>query len=137
MATATQLSKGTVLNSWKEIAQYLGRGVRTVQRYENDLDLPVRRPRGKSRSAVIAIPDELDAWIRTAPRTAPHKEASSVSVHSVDVDLPKISQVIQQGKELRTRTTQLRADHARVLEVLVKTVEAISQANVGLLSVSE
>ncbi len=31
-----------VLNSWKEIACYLGRGVRTVQRYERDLGLPVR-----------------------------------------------------------------------------------------------
>ena len=131
MATATQVGKGTVLNSWKEIAQYLGRGVRTVQRYENDLDLPVRRPRGKSRSAVIAIPEELDAWVRRAPRTAPGTEAASGSVPTVDINLPRISTVIQQSKGLRTRTMPLRADHARVLEVLVKTVTAISQAHMG------
>ena len=53
-----------VLNSWKEVAEYLGRGVRTVQRWERELGLPVRRPRGKPRSAVIAFKTELDRWLR-------------------------------------------------------------------------
>jgi CheY-like chemotaxis protein len=55
------------LNGWKEIASYLGRGVRTVQRWEADLGLPVRRPRGKDRSAVIALASELDRWLVKAP----------------------------------------------------------------------
>lgn len=57
-----------VLNSWKEIAAYLGRGVRTVQRWEQELGLPVRRPRGKERSAVIALRPDLDAWLHRVPR---------------------------------------------------------------------
>jgi len=56
-----------VLNSWKEVASYMGRGVRTVQRWERELGLPVRRPRGKSRSAVIAFRGELDQWLHRAP----------------------------------------------------------------------
>lgn len=56
-----------ILNSWKEIAQYLGRGVRTVQRWEAELGLPVRRPRGKRRSAVIAVSVELDRWMEHRP----------------------------------------------------------------------
>jgi len=56
-----------VLNSWKEIAQYVGRGVRTVQRWEQFLDFPVRRPHGRSRSAVIALPEEIDDWLKRAP----------------------------------------------------------------------
>jgi hypothetical protein len=56
-----------VLNSWKEIAAYLGRGVRTVQRWEHDLALPVRRPRGKDRSAVIALKSDLDKWLQDTP----------------------------------------------------------------------
>lgn len=56
-----------VLNSWKEISRYLHRGVRTVQRWERELGLPVRRPRGKSRSAVVAVRSELDDWLQTAP----------------------------------------------------------------------
>lgn len=60
-------ASANVLNSWKEIAFYLGRGVRTAQRWERDLGLPVHRPRGKQRSAVLAIPEELDYWIQNTP----------------------------------------------------------------------
>jgi hypothetical protein len=56
-----------ILNSWKEIAAYLGRGVRTVQRWERDMGLPVHRPKGKDRSAVLALAEELDAWLRHTP----------------------------------------------------------------------
>lgn len=57
-----------LLNSWKEIATRLGRGVRTVQRYEQQLGLPVRRPAGRDRSAVMAFSDELDEWLNRAPK---------------------------------------------------------------------
>jgi hypothetical protein len=57
----------TILNGWKEIAAYLGRGTRTAQRWEIDLGLPIRRPRGRERSAVFAIPSEIDEWFRRAP----------------------------------------------------------------------
>src|SRR5215469_14961462 len=56
---------GDILNSWKEVAGYVGRGVRTVQRWEVELGFPVRRPRGKNRSAVIALKPEIDLWLRT------------------------------------------------------------------------
>jgi hypothetical protein len=56
-----------ILNSWKEIANYLGRGVRTVQRWERDSGLPVHRPKGKDRSAVLAFPEELNAWLQQTP----------------------------------------------------------------------
>lgn len=69
MATVSQPAKAAVLNSWKEIASYLGRGVRTVQRYEHELGLPVRRPRGKSRSAVIALTSDLDLWLKRTPQS--------------------------------------------------------------------
>jgi len=56
-----------VLTSWKEIAGYLGRGVRTVQRYEARFGLPIRRPAGTDRSGVMAVSDELDQWLNRAP----------------------------------------------------------------------
>ena len=56
---------GQVLSSWKDIAAYLGRSVRTVQRMEVELGLPVRRPKGHARSSVMAIPQELDAWLKS------------------------------------------------------------------------
>ncbi len=62
-----EIPKAAVCNSWKEIAAYLGRGVRTVQRWEHDLQLPVHRPKGKDRSAVLAFPAELDRWLMGTP----------------------------------------------------------------------
>lgn len=56
-----------ILSTWKEIAAYLNCGVRTVQRWEAELKLPVRRPRGKARSGVIAFRTELDEWLTRAP----------------------------------------------------------------------
>src|SRR5437870_13748804 len=51
------------LTSWKEIAAYLGRDIRTAVRWEKERGLPVRRiPGGKARS-VFAYADELDRWI--------------------------------------------------------------------------
>ena len=58
-----------LLNGWKEIADHLGRGVRTVQRWER-LGLPVRRPNRKNRSAVCAFGEELDDWMGRAPTRA-------------------------------------------------------------------
>ena len=52
------------LDSWKEIAAYLKRGVRTVQRWERVAGLPVRRI-PSTRGAVYAFRAELDQWWRT------------------------------------------------------------------------
>ena len=56
-----------ILNGWKEIALYLGRGVRTVQRWETRAGLPVHRPQGQDRSAVVAFAEELHAWLVQTP----------------------------------------------------------------------
>jgi septal ring factor EnvC (AmiA/AmiB activator) len=50
------------LSFWKEIANYVGKGVRTVQRWEQDHGFPVRRP-AADRGTVIARTAEIDAWI--------------------------------------------------------------------------
>jgi hypothetical protein len=62
--------ESTVLQSWKEIAQYVGRGVRTVQRWEA-YGLPVRRPSGRDRSAVLALKSEIDDWLRSCAKREP------------------------------------------------------------------
>ena len=55
---------GRRLTSWKAIASYLGREVRTVMRWEKERGLPVHRgPDGRS-GVVFADMDELDAWTR-------------------------------------------------------------------------
>jgi hypothetical protein len=50
------------LTSWKAIARFFERDVRTVQRWEKDEGLPVRRHLHQRRSSVYADVDELRAW---------------------------------------------------------------------------
>ena len=54
------------LNGWKEIATYLGRGVRTVQRWEKDVGLPVRRIGTGGGEVVYAQVEEIERWLDSA-----------------------------------------------------------------------
>lgn len=55
---------GKKLDSWGEIASYLGREIRTVQRWEETEGLPVHRHEHKKKSTVYAYTGELDAWMK-------------------------------------------------------------------------
>lgn len=72
------MSEKGFLNSWKEVAQYVGRSERTIQRWEKELGFPVHRPAGKLRSAVIAVTAEIDEWLKR-PAGARHHPFSSES----------------------------------------------------------
>ncbi len=50
------------LDSWKEIAAYLGRSVPTVQRWEKKEGLPVRRHAHERQGSVYGYKSELDLW---------------------------------------------------------------------------
>lgn len=56
-----------ILQSWKQISEYVGRTERTLQRWEREFGFPVHRPSGKSRSAVIALADEIQQWAHGKP----------------------------------------------------------------------
>ena len=94
-----------VLSGWKEIANYLGRGVRTVQRYERELGLPIHRPAGKSLSAVVAIRTELDEWL-----TAPLGRVDSQAKH----------------RALDSRTNKLRGDFLQIACNITLTFASIA-----------
>lgn len=51
------------LDSWKAIADYLGRDLSTVRRWENEKGLPVHRVPGGKRQAVFAFAVEIDDWL--------------------------------------------------------------------------
>lgn len=50
------------LDSWKEIASYLKRDIRTVQRWEILEGLPIHRHQHHKQGAVYAYASELDSW---------------------------------------------------------------------------
>ena len=58
------------LESWKEIAAYLKRGVRTVRRWEKEQGLPVHRHLHHKQSSVYAHRSEVNAWWSSRAPTA-------------------------------------------------------------------
>ena len=54
------------LDSWKAIAMYLGRDVRTAVRWSQSRGLPVYRLPGVTRSAVHSYKDEIDKWLKSS-----------------------------------------------------------------------
>jgi Tol biopolymer transport system component len=76
----------TPLESWKEIAAYLKRDVRTVIRWEKAEGLPVHRQMHQARGSVFAYTSELDAWkagrelkLDKAPRPTPWRRATEAA----------------------------------------------------------
>jgi hypothetical protein len=91
-----------VLGSWKEIANYLGKGVRTVQRWERCSGLPVHRPSGSSKGVVLAFPAELDRWARRQNGTE-----TLPSCLTIQKNLALSNELINQTRMLRDSTREL------------------------------
>jgi hypothetical protein len=119
-----------ILNSWKEIAIYLGRGVRTVQRWEQDLGLPVHRPRGKQRSAVLAVPAELDLWIRNTPGRG-LDDVLEIHVQNTPLS-PGVLPTITRAAALRAQTRELRVRSAALIRRLVESTHRQREDTVRL-----
>ena len=107
-----------ILNSWKDIASYLHCSVRTAQRCER-AGMPVHRPSGHSRSAVVAMTDELDAW-RNRPRNEP------VSVAHV---IARRREVQAFAIALRKQLQECR-EHSASLRMRVRAIRTIRGYNV-------
>lgn len=126
-------SKANVtLNSWKEIATFLGRGVRTVQRWERELELPVRRVRRSEHSPVFAYAWELEDWLKSRPAPggagsdgrfhhptqAGHVRLRHSEIHGVS------EQTVQRSQHLVQRLGSLLIEQRSSAEMLVQTLEA-------------
>jgi hypothetical protein len=61
------------LDSWKSIAAYLNRDIRTVRRWEA-LGLPIRRVAGGRGRSVFAYASEIDAWLKAHLERTPPSE---------------------------------------------------------------
>lgn len=70
-------NNGELLNTWKEIAQYLDSSIRTCRRWEIELGLPVHRIRDSVKSRVYAYQDELDEWLKKK-KEGNHAEAAHI-----------------------------------------------------------
>jgi TolB-like protein len=75
------------LDSWKEIAVYLRRDVRTVQRWEKKEGLPVYRHLHDKLGSIYAYRNELTAWFNTRQQTG----AATTGGQEVQADKIKLA----------------------------------------------
>lgn len=95
-----------LLSSWKDISNYLSRGVRTVQRWEVTQGLPVHRMGIGHRAPVFAFQNEIDEWLQK-------KAGAEVTQSSRPINIPRghsnsrRQQLIKVVEELRHTATGL------------------------------
>lgn len=116
-------SRSDLLRSWKEIANYFQRAVRTVQRWQA-IGLPVRRLGSGPRPPVMANVDDLDRWLQGAqlhgfsiPQSAEHLVAQGLLRDS-----------LQQAQRLRHEMSVLRASHSASRGRLMATLASLEKS---------
>jgi hypothetical protein len=140
MAQAARNSP-SMLNSWKEIASYLDRGVRTVQRWERELQLPVHRIGKGKRSPVYALVPELKFWLITSQAEAgrtdkgPHlidpqslgqtRRRDGHNGHEWDSPIQLSHQLIAESRELVRTIAEASVRQQHQAEILQKRVAAL------------
>jgi len=82
------------LESWGEIASYLRRDIRTVQRWEKEQGLPVRRLKIGKQGQVYAYRSELDKWILERQPKAEEEERNAT------LESPAVPRESEEKKEV-------------------------------------
>src|SRR5215469_16575719 len=113
------------LDSWKEIAAFLRRDVRTVQRWEKKEGLPVHRHQHEKLGSVYAFRAELNRWFNTrlpAPAAAAVQEKGTDKIKLAilpfqDLGAGKEDSYFADGltEEMTTQVTRLQPGELAVI----------------------
>lgn len=115
-------SRTHLLQSWKEIANYLRRGVRTVQRWQA-LGLPVRRLGRGPKPPVVADPRDLDRWLQGAQVRGFKTSQPAESLANGNV----VSDSLQQARRLREQMSVLREFHIASRDRFMATLTSLEK----------
>jgi len=102
------------LDSWKEIALFLGRTVRTVQRWEKSEGLPVHRGGTTKRGSVIGSKREIGDWW--------HRRRATLEVEDADPDNVEIDDAQDGAARSRRRWLKPFAWLAGVAAAILVTI---------------
>jgi TolB-like protein len=106
------------LDSWKEIASYLKRDVRTVQRWERREGLPVHRHQHEKLGSVYAFSSELARWFESRRHSLPAHPSEKIKLAILPFrDLTSDDQYFSDGltEEMITEVTRLQSAGLSVL----------------------
>ncbi len=118
-----------MLSSWKEIAHFFGKGVRTVQRWEKTLDLPIHRPPGAPSNVVLARTSDLEEWMHRGP--IPRTELDSATSTSI-ASLPSLEHAVAQLAKLNGISVEQVEASASAEERVSALAEVVAQVNARL-----
>ena len=85
------------LDSWKEIATYFRRDVKTVQRWERREGMPVHRHVHDKIGSVYAYRRELDAWAHSRKSDDPDKPAGAGDRPAIDAPIAAGTERVSRG----------------------------------------
>ena len=128
------------LDGWKAIADYLGRDVRTAQRWRDERGMPVHRIPGGKGGAVFADRSEIDAWL-VQPKVAadvnvraPNTKAIRVIDDHTNVPLNGPNGVVSLSR-LRTVTVRRVATIMAVLVLVGSAGAAVIRIQTAALAI--
>ncbi|GEM_PF-5195366 len=101
-------------DSWKQIAVFLRRGVRTVQRWERTEGLPVRRHQHLKRGTVFAFPSELLQWAQSREVAVANRSRNALG---------------QQVTEMRRLTRQHRMLAGELQRLIDRNIRTCAEIN--------
>jgi len=111
-----------VLTGWKHIASYLNMGVRTIQRYEAERELPIRRLTAGPRGTVMATKTDLDDWLATRPK---RHVSIAPKLLTPDSTIEPLGVAILRMRQLRTEMKQRRADVTAEVRKLHRSIQLV------------
>ena len=103
----------------------MGRGVRTVQRWEESLDLPVHRIGSGRRSPVFAFEHELRLWLQS---TKVNDDAGEAQPRDGSVSRFPDPAVIRKSAELAQQFLAATQDHRRLMKELAENLQRLRQS---------
>src|SRR5580704_10803221 len=121
------------LDSWKEIANYFRREVRTVQLWEKREGLPVHRHFHKQLGSVFAFRSELKAWNEQVSQKSTQKfHGAQEATNPAAVREPGQARVTIRVEPLLNQTV---ANQALCHAIVAKTVAVLDRLNPDKLTV--
>jgi tetratricopeptide (TPR) repeat protein len=128
------------LDSWKEIASYLKREVRTVQLWEKREGMPVHRHFHTQLGTVFAFRSEIEEWSRQATRRLSSKErevaktatenATPLAIGPVEIEIADLTGIAP-SRELRSLMEDVLAGLQRLdqVKVTITRPQGAAEAN--------
>lgn len=117
-----------ILSGWKDIANYMGKGVRTVQPYAQEGGLPIRRMSGTPKASVLVTRAELDEWIRGAFDRKAWNEKRSADLENVKSRTLELRAAIEQFRLSMRTLSRTRNELSVCRRTVRQTVQQVHRS---------